>query len=105
MSTANRNDPSDPQPQSLQRRQLMAAAASLGIAPWLVPQAGMFLWCRLPQGHDAADVARAGLKEGVVLAPGNAFSPSRSAGDFMRFNVAQCTEDRVFEVLARALSP
>ncbi|MBK9989095.1 MAG: aldo/keto reductase [Betaproteobacteria bacterium] len=36
MSTANRNDPSDPQPQSLQRRQLMAAAASLGIAPWLL---------------------------------------------------------------------
>ena len=64
----------------------------------------MFLWCRLPQGHDAADVARAGLKEGVVLAPGNAFSPSRSASDFMRFNVAQCTEDRVFEVLAQALS-
>ncbi len=87
------------------RARTLGRLRALGIAPWLVPRAGMFLWCRLPRGRDAADVARAGLKEGVVLAPGNAFSPSRSAGDFMRFNVAQCTEDRVFEVLARALSP
>lgn len=76
---------------------------ALGIAPWLMPQAGMFLWCRLPQGMDAATIARACLAEGVVLAPGNAFSQSLSAGDFLRFNVAQCTDERIFEVLARAL--
>jgi DNA-binding transcriptional MocR family regulator len=78
--------------------------ATLGIEPWLVPQAGMFLWCRLPDGVDAADVARACVREGVVLAPGNAFSQSLSAGSFLRFNVAQSREDRVFEVLARALA-
>jgi DNA-binding transcriptional MocR family regulator len=77
---------------------------SLGIQPWLVPQAGMFLWCRLPQGKEAASIARACLKDGVVLAPGNAFSQSLSAGDFLRFNVAQCTDERVFDVLARAFS-
>lgn len=77
---------------------------ALGIQPWLVPQAGMFLWCRLPEGRDAAAIARSCLKEGVVLAPGNAFSQSLSAGDFLRFNVAQSTDSRVFEVLARALS-
>jgi len=80
-----------------------ARLEALGITPWLVPQAGMFLWCRLPQGLDAADLARACLKEGVVLAPGNAFSQSLSAGDFLRFNVAQCADERVFEVLAHAL--
>lgn len=78
--------------------------ATLGIEPWLVPQAGMFLWCRLPDGVDAADVARACVRDGVVLAPGNAFSQSLSAGSFLRFNVAQSREDRVFEVLARALA-
>lgn len=78
--------------------------AALGIAPWLVPQAGMFLWCRLPQGIDAATIARSCLKDDVVLAPGNAFSHSLRASDFLRFNVAQSTDDRVFEVLARALS-
>jgi len=82
----------------------MARLEALGITPWLVPQAGMFLWCRLPQGMDAAAIARSCLKDGVVLAPGNAFSQSLSASDFLRFNVAQCTDDRVFDVLARTLS-
>lgn len=82
----------------------IARLESLGIRPWLVPQAGMFLWCRLPQGKEAATIARACLKEGVVLAPGNAFSQSLSAGDFLRFNVAQSTDDRIFGILARALS-
>ncbi len=77
---------------------------AIGIEPWLVPRAGMFLWCRLPEGLDAAAIARSCLKDGVVLAPGNAFSQSLSAGDFLRFNVAQCTDGRVFDVLARALS-
>lgn len=77
---------------------------ALDIRPWLLPQAGMFLWCRLPQGMDAASISRACLQDGVVLAPGNAFSRSLSAGDFLRFNVAQCSDDRVFEVLARAMN-
>ncbi|MCZ2496342.1 aminotransferase class I/II-fold pyridoxal phosphate-dependent enzyme [Xylophilus sp. Kf1] len=76
----------------------------LGIRPWLTPQGGMFLWCRLPRGIDAATIARACLAEGVVVAPGNAFSQSLSAGDFMRFNVSQCDDERVFSVLARALA-
>lgn len=82
----------------------IARLEAIGIRPWLVPQSGMFLWCRLPQGIDAATIARSCLKDGVVLAPGNAFSQSLSAGDFMRFNAAQSTDGRIFDVLARALS-
>jgi len=77
---------------------------AMGIRPWLVPQAGMFLWCRLPKGKDAATISRSCLKDSVLLAPGNAFSQSLSASDFLRFNVAQSTDDRVFDVLACALS-
>lgn len=77
--------------------------AALGIAPWIVPQAGMFLWCRLPGAVDAATVARACLREGIVLAPGNAFSRSQSAGGFLRFNVAQSADERIYEALARTL--
>lgn len=77
---------------------------AIGITPWLVPRSGMFVWCRLPEGVDAASIARSCLKNGVVLAPGNAFSQSLSAGDFLRFNAAQSTDARVFDVLARALS-
>jgi DNA-binding transcriptional MocR family regulator len=75
----------------------------IGIAPWLVPQAGMFAWCRLPDGADAAAIARDCLKAGVIIAPGNAFSLSQTASSFLRFNVAQSQDDRIFEVLGRAL--
>src|SRR5690606_15576063 len=34
---------------------------------------------------------------------GNAFSQSLSASDFLRFNVAQCHDPRIFEVLSRVL--
>ena len=75
----------------------------LGIEPWMEPGAGMFVWCRLPDGLDAADVARRALTNGIVLAPGNVFSPSQTAAGFMRFNVAQCGDQRVFGVLEEAM--
>ncbi|MCY6382133.1 PLP-dependent aminotransferase family protein [Hoeflea prorocentri] len=73
-----------------------------GIAPWFVPRGGFYLWCRLPSGLDSACVARAALEEKLVLAPGNVFSPSQSNGAFMRFNVSQMGEPRVFDIIARA---
>lgn len=62
----------------------------------------MFLWCTLPDGRDSADLARAALAHGTVLAPGNAFSAAQTAGTFMRFNVAQMDEGS-FAVLRRVL--
>ena len=41
---------------------------------------------------------------GVVLAPGNVFSLTQSAGSYMRFNVAQSRSQRLFTVLDKALS-
>ncbi len=83
--------------------EVSARLKGLGIMPWLEPQAGMFLWCRLPDGIDAANVARAALEKRIVLAPGNAFSLSQSATNFMRFNVSQTLDARVFAVLADVL--
>ncbi|RWG82640.1 PLP-dependent aminotransferase family protein [Mesorhizobium sp.] len=77
---------------------------AMGIAPWIDQPAGMFLWCRLPDGIDAADVARHALADNVVLAPGNAFSLSHTAGRFMRFNVAQCGDERIYRVLEKAIA-
>jgi DNA-binding transcriptional MocR family regulator len=76
----------------------------IGIAPWMNPQGGMFLWARLPDGLDAADVARESFHEGVILAPGNVFSLSQSAAQFLRFNVAQCSSPRIFEVIEKAMN-
>jgi DNA-binding transcriptional MocR family regulator len=69
-----------------------------------VLRAGLFLWCRLPNGIEAAEVARACLADNIVLAPGNAFSLSQNAGSFLRFNVAQSEDVRIFRSLERALA-
>jgi len=78
--------------------------ACLGIVPWLEPRGGMLLWCRLPGELDAAAIAQRVLAQDIVLAPGNAFSLSQSARHFMRFNVAQSSEPRIFSALAEAMT-
>ncbi len=83
--------------------EVSARLRAVGIVPWLEPEAGMFLWCRLPDGMDAADLAREALAANIVLAPGNAFSLSQSAHGFLRFNVAQSLDDRLFDVLQAAI--
>ncbi len=40
------------------RREAADRLVPLGIRPWLMPRGGFYLWCSLPEGRDAADVAR-----------------------------------------------
>jgi DNA-binding transcriptional MocR family regulator len=84
---------------SASRAEVGRRLKSVGIEPWLEPDAGMFLWCRLPEGVDAADLAKSALAENIVLAPGNVFSLSQSAQGFMRFNVSQSQDKRLFDFL------
>jgi len=77
------------------------ARAGLGI--WTEPRGGLFVWAQLPDGLDAARVARHALDRDVVLAPGNVFSASRSATSYLRFNVSRCKGPAVFDALARAM--
>jgi DNA-binding transcriptional MocR family regulator len=48
-------------------------------------------------------VARAALVEDIVLAPGNVFSVSETASEFLRFNVAQSSNPRIWEMMRRAV--
>jgi DNA-binding transcriptional MocR family regulator len=84
------------------RREIIGQLEGLGVRPWTLPRGGFYLWCRLPDGRDAAEVAKAALRERVVLAPGNAFSVTQSATDLMRFNVAQ-TNAQALRILGRSL--
>ena len=86
-----------------ERGTVVRRLASAGLTVDHLPAAGMFLWARLPEGLDAAEVATRALARGVVLAPGNVFSVSQSAGAHLRFNVAQSTDPRVFSELERAM--
>jgi DNA-binding transcriptional MocR family regulator len=85
------------------RREVADRLNRLGIEPWLLPRGGFNLWCKLPDGLDSAQVAQAALAEGIVLAPGNVFSVSQSASNFMRFNVAHTLDPRVERTLAELL--
>lgn len=81
-----------------------AALKAIGLTPWIEPNAGMFLWCKLPKGLNAVKIARAGYESGIVLAPGNAFSHTQSAGDFLRFNVAQTLDPAIIPKLERVMA-
>lgn len=74
-----------------------------GLDVWTRPRAGIFVWARLPDSLDAADIARHALAGQVVFAPGNVFSASQSAAGFLRFNVSQCNRPKVYEELQRAM--
>ncbi|MEE2946053.1 MAG: PLP-dependent aminotransferase family protein [Pseudomonadota bacterium] len=71
----------------------------LGIRSFVKPRGGFYLWCELPDGQDAADMAREALKKGIVLAPGNVFSPTQTKNSFLRFNVSQMTGTTEMEVI------
>ncbi|WP_223392240.1 PLP-dependent aminotransferase family protein [Caulobacter segnis] len=86
------------------RREATARLADLGVRAWVTPRGGFYLWGRLPDGRDASNVARLALDEDVILAPGNVFSAAQTAPDFMRFNVGQMRDPRVFQVLKAALA-
>lgn len=84
------------------RRQVGQGLMELGLIPQGQPVGGFTLWCRLPEGLDSAALARTCLAQDVILAPGNVFSPSQSAAGFLRFNVAQTSENALM-VLCKAL--
>jgi DNA-binding transcriptional MocR family regulator len=81
-----------------------ARLSTLGIVPWTEPRGGIFLWCALPDGLDSGPIAQRLLAQDIVLAPGNVYSLSQSASRFMRFNVAQSDDPRLYEALDAAMS-
>jgi DNA-binding transcriptional MocR family regulator len=85
------------------RERVIARLRALGLEPWLVPRSGMLVWVELPEGGDSAALALSALARNVVLAPGNVFSVTQTAGRFLRFNVAQCEDPALFAVLAEVM--
>jgi DNA-binding transcriptional MocR family regulator len=92
------------------RRRLAAAMGqvggklqSIGFTNWQEPREGLFLWMRLPDGRDAAELARRALRYNIVLAPGNVFSPAQAWPGYLRFNAPQTQHQRLFEFLRMEL--
>ncbi|MET3498221.1 PLP-dependent aminotransferase family protein [Variovorax boronicumulans] len=77
-------------------RKLSAA----GVELFHRPQAGLFLWGRLPIDPESAkDVTARALKQGIWLAPGAYFGTSGTASAWFRFNVAYCDSEKFWRFL------
>ncbi|CAM4013281.1 PLP-dependent aminotransferase family protein [Bordetella tumulicola] len=86
---------------------------ALDMQVWARPQAGLFLWARLPE-VDAAQgfapdptqganaLAEGALKDGIWLAPGSYFDPGEADVPWIRFNVAYSQAPQLWQFLARA---
>ncbi|SAL45518.1 GntR family transcriptional regulator [Caballeronia cordobensis] len=75
-----------------------------GFEVFCEPRSGMFLWAR-PSGIDAdsSRLAELALQEKILLAPGHLFFAGRMKTGWLRFNVAHCNFDRLYNFLADAV--
>jgi DNA-binding transcriptional MocR family regulator len=74
-----------------------------GLGVDTIPPGGLFLWATLPEGIDSTPLAQAAAARGVALAPGNLFSLSRTAGRYLRFNIARSRDPRLWSVLGELM--
>jgi DNA-binding transcriptional MocR family regulator len=52
----------------------------------VVPEGGLHLWVRLPEGSDDALVAAEAERSGVVVSPGRHWFPAEPTGPFLRLS-------------------
>jgi DNA-binding transcriptional MocR family regulator len=65
------------------------------------PAGGMYLWADF--GCDTSELAAAGSREGVLLAPGSLFSPTQLPSTWMRVAAATCLNQAAMRFLAAAM--
>lgn len=65
------------------------------------PTGGMYLWADF--GRDTNELATAGSREGVLLAPGSLFSPTQLPTTWMRVAAATCLNEAAMKFLGRAM--
>lgn len=85
------------------RGRVVRSLERVGLRPRGGAEEGIFVWVELREGIDAAEISKRAAAAGIVFAPGNVFSPSLSAGRFLRFNVAQSSDPRIWTFLRGAL--
>ncbi|NNM81301.1 MAG: PLP-dependent aminotransferase family protein [Burkholderiales bacterium] len=82
------------------RQNVVSKLESLGFSVHCEPEGGMFVWARLEEDRNAAEIAGIAAKKGIMLAPGNMFRPHQESSPWFRFNVAHCGDDATFEFLS-----
>ena len=85
------------------RREVVAQFALRDIRPWYLPEAGFALWLQLPDGISSRALTALAASKQVVLAPGPNFSQWPDADQYMRVNISQCSDARLWQVLDESL--
>lgn len=87
-----------------ERRDAMLAALERHLPPgarWTIPDGGLYLWVRLPEGVSALGLYRAALAHGVAVAPGGAYFPAGDDHPFIALNFAAQPPERIDEGIRR----
>lgn len=75
----------------------------VGLAPFIVPQGGVFLWARVPGVDDVVPLSAKAAEQQIILAPGTLFRPQSQASPWLRFNVIYASDVRLERFLKQAL--
>ncbi len=85
------------------RQTTMVRLEGLGFTLHCEPDAGMFIWARMDEQCNSAEVAGRAAQKGIMLAPGHMFRPHQEPSPWFRFNVAHCNDEATFEFLSGCL--
>ncbi len=85
------------------RRDARQALERAGIAFAGADGEGIFLWGRVPARTAVDELVRKARDHSILLAKGTLFSPSRSCGQWLRFNVAHSTAPALIRFLGAEL--
>jgi 2-aminoadipate transaminase len=97
------------QSRSLYRRKCERMLAALercmpASARWTRPIGGFFSWLTLPNGGDAADLARRAVERGVAVVPGSLFFPDGGGGGNVRLSFSLVGEAVIDDGIERLSS-
>jgi 2-aminoadipate transaminase len=73
-------------------------------ASWTRPEGGFFSWLTLPDGADAADLARRAVERGVGIVPGAPFFPDGRGADNVRLSFSLVDEEQIEDGVGRLAS-
>jgi DNA-binding transcriptional MocR family regulator len=86
------------------RRDALLGGLSNALPPtssWNHPEGGMFVWARLPQGHDATAALRVAITHDVAYVPGTPFFAGDPDPAALRLSFVTHTPDEIREGLLR----
>ena len=85
------------------RQPVINQLETIGCSVEHTPDAGMYVWARLPGGADAEIIAETMYQQGHLMAPGMLFAGIDANHDKMRFNIGRTLDSPALPALARLL--